>query len=231
MLPNIQGLRALAALMVAVGHLQVLFAAVHPALAWVGLGRAGVDLFFVISGFIMVFTTEREPPSAGRFALRRILRIVPLYWAVTLAVFALAALRPGLLDAGRADPVWLAKSLAFIPFDKGDGTMNPLVPVGWTLNYEMFFYALLALALIPPLGRARYILVAVVVAALALPGFFVSFGSDLLQFYTRPILIEFALGVGLGLAFARLPRARPVVGSLVLIAALAALAASGLAPT
>src|ERR1700751_1248467 len=119
MLNNVQALRALAALLVVAGHLEPLFAAIHPALAAVGLGRAGVDLFFVISGFVMVLTTDRAEPSALEFAQRR---IVPLYWSVTLAVFALPLAAPELLTAGRPDPAWLLRSLAFTPFDKGDGT-------------------------------------------------------------------------------------------------------------
>jgi exopolysaccharide production protein ExoZ len=78
MIKNIQALRALAVMVVVLGHLQPLAQQVHPLLTWVGLGRAGVDLFFVISGFIMVYTTEREAPSAAQFALRRLIRIVPL---------------------------------------------------------------------------------------------------------------------------------------------------------
>src|SRR5690349_10997415 len=108
MLNNVQALRALAAMLVVLGHLQPLFETVHPALAWVGLGRCGVDLFFVISGFIMVHTTRAGDTSPGAFAIRRLVRILPLYWAVTLAVFAVALVAPSLVQASRPDPVWLA---------------------------------------------------------------------------------------------------------------------------
>jgi exopolysaccharide production protein ExoZ len=205
MLSNVQALRALAAFAVAIGHLQPLAMQIHPALGWVGLGRAGVDLFFVISGFIMVYTTERQPLNATTFAIRRIIRIVPLYWAVTLAVFALAIVAPGLLGATQANPEWLVKSLLFVPFDKGDGTFNPVVAVGWTLNYEMFFYAIFALSLLLPLKRAKYLIVIATILAFSLPGFWMDFEGVAAQFYTRPILAEFAIGMVIALLFDRLP--------------------------
>ncbi|RAK57135.1 acyltransferase family protein [Phenylobacterium deserti] len=233
MIRNIQALRAIAAMLVVVAHFQPLLMQAHPALQWVGLGRAGVDLFFVISGFIMVYTTERDPVGPKTFALRRIQRIVPLYWAVTLALFALALAAPSLLGASRPDPVWLVKSLLFIPFDKGDGTANPLVPVGWTLNYEMFFYAVFALALFLRSGRGRYLAVVGVIGALGLVGLVAEFSQLHLQFYTRPILLEFAAGVLIALAYDRLPRVGrgPAAAGVLAfaIAMLVVLAASGLA--
>ena len=233
MIRNIQALRAIAAMLVVVAHFQPLLTQAHPALRWVGLGRAGVDLFFVISGFIMVYTTARDPVGPKTFAMRRLQRIVPLYWAVTLALFALALAAPSLLGASRPDPVWLLKSLLFIPFDKGDGTANPLVPVGWTLNYEMFFYAVFALALFLRPGRGRYLAVVAAIGALGLVGMAANFPQLHLQFYTRPILLEFAAGVLIGVAFEHLPRVGrgpAAAGALALAAVmLVVLTASGLA--
>src|SRR5690606_9244014 len=97
------------------------------------------------------------------------------------------------------------KSLAFVPFDKGDGTTNPLIPVGWTLNYEMFFYACFAIALLIPRRRVSYVVAAAVIGGLGLVGFGQTFTGVLVNFYTRPILVEFALGIVLGLLFNRLP--------------------------
>jgi peptidoglycan/LPS O-acetylase OafA/YrhL len=229
MLRNLQLLRALAAMMVVVGHLQPLFARVHPALAWVGLGRAGVDLFFVISGFVMVYTTRRGDQGPGEFARRRIGRIVPLYWLVTGGVFAIALAAPGLLGASRPHPAWLVKSLAFIPFDKGDGTFNPLIPVGWSLNYEMFFYAVFGLCLFAP-PRWRYVLSGAAILALAAPGLAgVHFTGVAAEFYTRPILVEFAAGMALGAAFDRLPAQASAPAAAGLGALGAALAAGVLA--
>jgi exopolysaccharide production protein ExoZ len=220
MLRNVQVLRALAALLVVVGHLQPLFMRMDPRLGLVALGRAGVDLFFVISGFVMVYTTNRTEPSPALFAYRRITRIVPLYFLVTLAVFGLTLVAPALLGATRPDPAWLIMSLAFIPFDKGDGTTNPLLPVGWSLNYEMAFYTVFALAMFAG-QRWRYWTSGGLVIAASLPGFLaVPTAGPVAAFYTRPVVAEFVAGMALGAAFPWLgeiprgPRAVVAVGAL-----------------
>lgn len=231
-LQNIQILRGIAALLVVVGHLQPLFERIDPGLSFVSLGRAGVDLFFVISGFVMVYTTDRADPSPALFAYRRITRIVPLYWLLTLTVFVLALEAPSLLGASRPDPVWFAKSLAFIPFDKGDRTMNPLLPVGWSLNYEMAFYAVFALSMLA--GRTwRYWITGALIVAATLPGFLrMPISDPVVDWYTRPIIAEFVAGMALGALFPRLsgicgaPRA--AVAAAGLCALFAVLLASGL---
>jgi peptidoglycan/LPS O-acetylase OafA/YrhL len=232
MLRNVQLLRALAAIMVVVGHLQPLLTAASPGLAWVKLGHAGVDLFFVISGFVMVYTIDRGEPAPGVFAWRRLTRIAPLYWLATLGVFALACVAPQLLTASRPDPAWLLKSLAFVPFAKGDGTFDPLLPVGWTLNYEMFFYAVLALSLFAG-PRLRYVVCGGLILALCAVGFArVPLQGAPAIVYTRPIMVEFVLGMLLGRAFAVLPAVRGGAAAVAVAAGgcslLAALVLSGL---
>lgn len=201
---NIQVLRAVAALLVVIGHLQPLFERIDPRLGFVGLGRAGVDLFFVISGFVMVHTTKRADPSPALFTYRRITRIVPLYWLLTLTVFVLALVAPSLLGASRPDPVWFAKSLGFIPFAKGDGTMNPLLPVGWSLNYEMAFYGVFALSMFGG-QRWRYWIAGALMLAAALPGFLrMPISDPVVNWYTRPVVAEFVAGMVIGGLFPRL---------------------------
>jgi exopolysaccharide production protein ExoZ len=108
-------------------------------------GGGGVDIFFVISGFIMVYTTQSHHVGPFSFFVNRVVRIVPIYWLLTLAVFTLAVIAPHLLGATRAAPSELLKSLLFIPFAKSNGAVQPILFLGWTLNYEMFFYMLFAL--------------------------------------------------------------------------------------
>ena len=112
MIKNIQALRALAAVMVVFVHLKILLDTIGLPL----FGGAGVDLFFVISGFVMVHTTQKRPPSPSEFIRNRIARVVPVYWFMTLGVYGLALSAPRLLGATSGNVAELCKSLLFIPF-------------------------------------------------------------------------------------------------------------------
>ena len=115
-------------------------------------GQAGVDIFFVISGFIMWVTTHDRPTTPLRFMTNRIVRIVPLYWLITLAVAAMAFAVPSLFRGVVLTPEHVIKSLLFIPhYYPGMPTrVWPLLLPGWTLNYEMVFYLVFAIALLLP---------------------------------------------------------------------------------
>ncbi|WP_323810808.1 acyltransferase family protein [Sphingobium baderi] len=168
MIPNVQILRALAALMVvfhhglsATGHYAI------PALSLASLnaiGQSGVDLFFVISGFVMVVSTHYSPKSPAEFLLGRIRRIVPIYWILTLALAALLLVTGRMLSDG--GPMYLLLSLMF-----SSQVMTGAYPVlflGWTLEYEMFFYVLFALGLALPLRNGEVIVPTAVIIALSL---------------------------------------------------------------
>jgi exopolysaccharide production protein ExoZ len=191
---NIQVLRAVAALLVVFVHLDVFLRA----LAIEPFGHGGVDLFFVISGFIMVYTTRARPLTPAAFMLNRVTRIAPIYWLITLAVYSVALVAPSLLQATSSDPVQLGKSLLFIPFQKSNGLVQPVLFVGWTLNYEMFFYALFAFGLMfRPLALGAAVVVGLL-GALVIGGLVVRPEGPVAGFYTRPILLEFAAGMALG---------------------------------
>jgi exopolysaccharide production protein ExoZ len=190
---NIQTLRALAALLVVFVHLDVFLRA----LGVPPFGHGGVDLFFIISGFIMVHTTRTRPISPAAFMANRFTRIAPIYWLITLFVFAVALAAPSLLQATSSDPEQLAKSLLFIPFQKSNGLVQPVLFVGWTLNYEMFFYALFAVGLCIPRRWVGAIAVGVFMLALVAFGRLVRPESVLGAFYTRPIILEFVAGMAL----------------------------------
>ncbi|WP_174298605.1 acyltransferase family protein [Sphingomonas bacterium] len=210
-------MRGVAALMVVIGHGQSAVAGVKAAagghfhrsmlIPW----GASVDLFFVISGFIMVHASGRLFGRAGArrdFLRRRLIRIVPLYWLVTVAFLALLGLAT--LKGGDRfpSPGAILASFAFLPAPAwGDGRLFPVFDLGWTLNYEVFFYALLALVIVLPRRRALLalglMLAALVGVGAAIPG------PSAAWFWTRPIMIDFGLGLGVGALVARgvvLPR-------------------------
>lgn len=201
---NVQALRALAAFMVVCVHLEALALMAGGSTHATDAGNAGVDLFFVISGFIMVFTTGRKPQGPATFFGARLRRIAPLYWTMTLAVFLVARLAPGLVQSTPTDLGRLLASILFLPDARPDGALRPVIFVGWTLNFEMAFYVLFAFGLMVP---RRWLGVTLTVAALAA---LVAWGQAArpsephLAFYTMPMVLEFGLGMLLGLAWPRL---------------------------
>jgi len=119
-------------------------------------GSFGVDIFFVISGFVMamVINNGQQPKS---FAVSRLARIIPLYWLMTTIVYIISLIKPSLLGSTSSSLSNYLFSILFIPHFKEDGTLFPTLAVGWTLNYEMFFYLLIFLSLL--ISRARYFLI------------------------------------------------------------------------
>jgi exopolysaccharide production protein ExoZ len=198
---NIQALRAVAAMMVVCVHLQALAAMGGAPERLTDAGNAGVDLFFVISGFIMVFTTGRKPQGPLAFLGSRLRRIAPLYWSVTLAVIAVARLTPSLVQGTPSDIGRLMQSLSFIPASRPDGSLRPVVFVGWTLNFEMAFYVLFALGLLAPRRWIGVFAAVATLAAAVLWGWAARPASPVLGFYTTPMVLEFGAGMFLGLAW------------------------------
>lgn len=209
-LPNIQVLRFLAAAMVLVGHVQ------HEAseLGIAGDGftpfvpvnwGVGVDVFFVISGFIMfymchdLFGAEGE---ARRFLLRRAVRLVPTYWLFTGLMLVATLLFASQLAHPDIDPAHVLASLVFLPWPNPAGATVPFLILGWTLNFEVLFYVVFALALTLP-RRAGLALVFAVFIGAALLHPLVPERFHALAFWTRPIILEFLMGIGLAAAFLR----------------------------
>lgn len=198
-LDGLQVGRAVAALTVVIGHAvdHVLHGQVGP--EWQLGARYGVTLFFIISGFIMAQTTGTGSFSATGFLSRRIRRVVPIYWFVTLLVAALAILAPSMFKSTVFDIRHLLTSLFFIPFyDPIDPTsISPMFRLGWTLNYEMFFYVAFAATFALRL-TTRAVVLTLLFGTLIVIGQFHSFDAAIPQFYTRIDTLGFVAGVWLG---------------------------------
>jgi exopolysaccharide production protein ExoZ len=197
MLFNVQVLRGIAATLVVWVHTQELIASdVLP--HWLRtFGYGGVDLFFVISGFIMVRTTQNKDARPIAFWRKRIFRVAPLYYCSTFLVVALSIIVPELMNTTQPEFAQTLKSLLFVPFEKTPDRVYPVYYLGWTLNYEMFFYGLFGASLFLP-RRVRVAAIIVVIVSLALAGSHIGNVSDhgvAPYFYTRPILLDFVLGV------------------------------------
>lgn len=194
--------------------------------------NAGVDVFFVISGLIMVHASRAlfaAPGGPSEFLRRRIARVVPLYWIATTLYLLVALAAPRLVNRDYLDPGFVLASYLFLPVARPDGLVQPLYALGWTLNYEMAFYALFAAALVLPLRRAA-ILLLVLLAGLVLAGRALAPLPQPLAFWTDPIVLEFAAGVGLGVLRAEGLRAPGTVRLLLAAAGLGGLVWAGLDP-
>lgn len=202
---SIQVLRALAAFMVAVHHVQP-DAALVAAGAGLSFARsdllpwmAGVDIFFVVSGFIMVHASQDlfgRDGAARLFLKRRLARIVPLYWAMTTLFLLVGLAVPALLNSGVPNLQQILGSYLFWPVVSTQGMVQPVYSLGWTLNYEMLFYVLFAGGLMLPRRwtlPAITLVLALLVAIESLKGpLSLPFG-----FWGQPIVLEFAAGMGI----------------------------------
>lgn len=222
---GLQLLRFVAAMLVVVMHTSEAFllriAGTDGSEYWNG-GSAGVDLFFVISGFVMALSTARIPAdrasrlkAAWLFMKRRFVRIAPLYWFYLLLKTGLVLALPALALRTSIDPEHLLASFLFIPAVSPWGLIQPVLPVGWTLNFEMLFYAVFALAIALGLARVWFTLV--------LLGLVYAAGQlfpeiTLLRFYAQTLIFEFVLGIVVAQIYMRYRQVPPEAG-LALIAA------------
>ncbi len=205
-LQTIQGLRALAALLVVFQHalLTIIGSAAAPGSPFYGIvvstGDNGVFLFFAISGFIMMYTSRGKfgkPGAPRRFIAKRLLRIVPLYW-LCMGIYALK------LAAQQNAPALpdLVKSFAFIPYQNAEGFFHPVYPLGWTLNYEMLFYAIFAVSLVLSYRLATALVISLMLALVAAGQWLGADQSNAMAYYyTRPIMLYFVLGIIVFLAY------------------------------
>lgn len=195
---SLQALRAFAAIMVVVFHGQGLchkYTASGHSLTEEVLGEFGshgVDLFFVLSGFVILYTLHKTNTNAAGFLLRRLVRIVPLYWLLTLTMLVLGII---LYPHGTLEPRPIIESLLFSSYALH--ARPPVLFVGWSIEYEIFFYAVVTLAMVAALPVYRavglFFLACFAVLHLLVPAAYVS--GNFAFFLSNPLLFEFVLGL------------------------------------
>ena len=225
-LVSLQYLRAVAAIIVAVGHASQI-SPVYGRGNWFHdfpVGGAGVDIFFVISGFIMCFIYAGRPMSGIEFFKRRLARVGPAYWIVTVATTVAILLVPTLFRTAAVNvPLFLA-SIAFIawPNPGHPGEALPVFLIGWTLNYEFFFYSLFALS-IAVIPKRPWLGVTLTFAACWIAGFVLAPSNPIAQFYLNPLTAEFVAGMLVWQAFRKGLLRSPWLGFLCIAVGLAGL--------
>ena len=166
----------------------------------------------------MMRIVEARRPKPLQFIVNRFVRIAPVYYLCTLIFFVVAMAVPS-SSRGDATVGVLLKSLLFLPH--GDAPFYPLLFVGWTLNYEAYFYALLAVLLFAPISGFRMLgamaLLLFVPVALTRTG---AFAQQPVSFYGALMVFEFVIGMGLALIYPQLRRVPPIAGATAILAGL-----------
>jgi len=208
---SIQAMRGIAAVAVMLLHYNPFIAIpagcflgkVIPGASW------GVDLFFLISGFIAAYTVNINASglvAGASYIVRRFIRIIPLYYILTILSF------------GSDKTAWLnsMKSLLFIPLGGGVGPAygGAQIGQGWTLNYELYFYLIVATSFL--FGRLKWHFVFFVISVSITLACMLSaqdssylihgpsFSVAYLSLITHPIIFEFLFGAAVGLYYPRL---------------------------
>ena len=214
MINNLQILRAFAALNVVLFHIietsptynqgVVIFKSLE------GWGSNGVDIFFIISGFVMAYTQAINPKRFSDFIVNRIVRIVPIYWLLTSVLVAIYFVLPSIFREIKITLEYALSSYFFV--SQVFQEQMPLLYIGWTLEWEMLFYLIFALAIF---CKNPAYSIAVIVVLLSF-----------ICFYTGEwLVLEFALGIVAATLYQRV-KLTPYVGLLILVLGVLLLLAS-----
>lgn len=193
-LNNIQALRGVAVLVVVFSHLLVIekkFGGANTILPeWMQFGIFGVDLFFVISGFVMVTVTRGKFQNLRHsllFLYHRVSRIYPLYWVYTTLALIVFLIQPSWVNSSQGNQVDILASYLLLPDE-----LLPLVQVGWTLIHEMYFYLVFFVILL--LVPEKFMPLSMLVWGAVIIVFGRSTGSPTYNLVFHPLTIEFLAG-------------------------------------
>ncbi|EIF30979.1 putative acyltransferase [Burkholderia sp. Ch1-1] len=181
-LHSVHFLRFIAALAVVAHHVLIRYE--YP----VSVGAAGVDVFFIISGLVIGISIPREP-SAASFAVKRLIRVLPLYWIASVLFVAVAHFTWGFTPTG--EQVWRSIML----FPNATNSWYPIYQAAWTLCYEMFFYLVATICMVIFKGRARLatFLIMIVVSIVPIQVPFAQPGVH----YLSDLCLEFCAGLAI----------------------------------
>lgn len=193
---HIQALRGIAVLLVLFYHLAKIEHKYTHGVSVLpdafSIGMSGVDLFFVISGFVIAVITRdtgQNKIKLGRFLYHRVTRVYPLYWFYSLLLLAVFLIKPELINSAQGGQVNIVASFLLLP-----QRLLPLLAVGWTLIHEMYFYVIFALLLLFP---QRWLLPLLFVWAIFVVGaysLFLEIANPMIELACHPLTLEFIAG-------------------------------------
>lgn len=194
---DLQVLRFFAALMVVISHVGFYISErTGTEHNYWRAGVRGVDIFFVISGYVMAasfYSIKYKNDSWKKFISDRFSRILPLYWLITTLKLALTFLLPGASLHNKINIINFLKSLFFIPYKNLEMHYEPIVGVGWTLNFEMFFYFIVAMLIAFNFDISIYCFI--IFSLISIVGE-LNFETGLfIDFYFNSIIMEFFFGI------------------------------------
>lgn len=208
MINSIHFLRGIAALLVFVYHVYfILKIYIDISIPAVYNFHIGVDIFFVISGFIIFTVINRvkiiDIDYIKKFITARVIRICPQYITVSIVMYVLYVYIAG--NPRDLHLIDLIKSIFFIPFMSSDG-VYPVLGVGWTLNYEFFFYILTTICLLIFRNKYLFWLYLIVFTIVIVGQQSIGLLSNIVafKFWANPIIIEFLVGISIGILYSRI---------------------------
>lgn len=186
-------------------------------------GAVGVDIFFVISGFIIVIISSNYAAdnAAGRFLIKRFIRIIPIYWIISLVPVVYHFITGSKQVATAA----IIKTIIFFPFFDHSFFDAPILVVGWTLSFELFFYFSIFTAMLLSRKWYKWIVIALLLGCIIF-NYSTQTDNRLIIFFGNAIVLEFLLGVVAGIIFLSPIRIKPAVSTSLLIAGTTALLAT-----
>ena len=201
---SIQHLRFLAAAMVLFGHammeahkLGIVGTDVYRNVDIFPWG-SGVDMFFIISGYIVCHVTKNTGHAFSdvkTFAIRRIIRIYPVYWLYTALMIVAIVFFNAVVTNNKITTEYIVASILLFPWPRpSDELIRPILGQGWTLSYEMFFYFIFGFSLILK-KQHRYIAVCLAMALVFIAGNILSEKYWIRTFFSYSIILEFILGI------------------------------------
>lgn len=180
---------------------------------YVMFGSSGVDVFFVISGFMMVYINYNRPggwKASLSFAYDRLVRVYPMYWLYCLPLVPLYFIFPHLINSADGNQANILRSILLVPDEN-----LPLLPVAWTLIHEVYFYTVITVLMFLPVATRWWGIVVWALLCIGCMAFSDSLrlGQPLVALLTNPINLEFVLGAGIAvlLLSGRAPLAVPML--------------------